>query len=384
MSNTNPDEELLQACHKGQVKRAARAIENGAHPNTSSDEFGFTPLMSAARQGNLELVELLIDAGAVVKARSSHGVTALQMADCSTPDVFDALLAAGADIRSASLTNIARSGNVDLLSRVLEAGVAVDPPGGNKASALMTASQYRHLELVKLLVNTHGADVNYSYGRQTPLSNAAHAGDAEMVRFLLSAGARPEAGEVSALHNAASSGDPEMVRLLLDAGADVNRTGYLGRTPLIEAQHLRDADAAIETARLLIRAGADVNRADQEGSTPLHFAARLRQVQLAELILESGADLGIGDGEGLTPLELALSAPPLEADRQRHRRPTRAAADDYYEISALLLDHERTSGRLTVERLARITPIAEKHRCPELARQVSALGAHTTPDGDAS
>ncbi len=250
----NPDEELLDACNKGDIRRAKRAIAEGAHPNTSSDDFGFTPLMSAARQGDLELVALLLEAGAVAKARSSAGVTALQVADCRGNEVFDALVAAGADIRSASLNSIARAGNIDLLARVLEAGVAVDPPGGNRASALMTAAQHGQVQLASRLVETHGADTNYTYGHQTALSIAINAGDLAMTQ------------------------------LLLDAGADPHRADNQGMTPLHHAARLQRADLA----GLLLAAGADPAVRNEDGLTPLDLARSGGPSELIEL-LDGGA-----------------------------------------------------------------------------------------------
>jgi len=44
-------------------------------------EGGFTPLMYAAREGNLEVVKLLVGKGAKANAQSKEGETALKLAE---------------------------------------------------------------------------------------------------------------------------------------------------------------------------------------------------------------------------------------------------------------------------------------------------------------
>jgi len=72
-------------------------MEFGAEVNTT-DEWGLSPLLTAARKGYREMCKILIKAGADVNAVDSQGMTALALAaSCAHQDVIKLLLASGAD-----------------------------------------------------------------------------------------------------------------------------------------------------------------------------------------------------------------------------------------------------------------------------------------------
>ena len=66
------------------VEMVKLLLERGVNPNTPSTAVGYTPLMQAANSANLELVKLLIDAGADLNAEDQRGRTALDEAEMYT------------------------------------------------------------------------------------------------------------------------------------------------------------------------------------------------------------------------------------------------------------------------------------------------------------
>ncbi len=86
---------LPDAAKKGNLEIVELLLNTGASMNTE-DVFGNNPLANAAMTGNLTLVELLIKRGADVKAKDGFGNTALHLA--ATPPIAEALIAAGAII----------------------------------------------------------------------------------------------------------------------------------------------------------------------------------------------------------------------------------------------------------------------------------------------
>jgi len=66
------------------VEMVKLLLERGVNPNTPSTDVGYTPLMQAASSANLELVKLLVNAGADLNSENQHGRTALDEAEMYT------------------------------------------------------------------------------------------------------------------------------------------------------------------------------------------------------------------------------------------------------------------------------------------------------------
>lgn len=65
------------------------------------DQFLWTPLHHAAHAGQVEIIELLVEAGATVDARALGGGTPLMRAiESSRPSCVEALIKAGADVNA--------------------------------------------------------------------------------------------------------------------------------------------------------------------------------------------------------------------------------------------------------------------------------------------
>jgi ankyrin repeat protein len=66
------------------VEMVKLLLERGVNPNTPSTAVGYTPLMQAASSANLELVKLLLNAGADLNSEDQRGHTALDEAEMYT------------------------------------------------------------------------------------------------------------------------------------------------------------------------------------------------------------------------------------------------------------------------------------------------------------
>ena len=152
---------------------------------------------------------------------------------------------------------------------------------------------------------------------------AARAGDARLVRTLLSEGASPNAREAlnghGPLHQAARADALEVVDILLAAGADPSAPDGQGVTPLMHAADLGVLDAG----RRLLAAGAEVNaQHDPDGNTALtHLVGGLFRrrmtgeasgtgsdpIGFARLLLEHGADPNLENSSGDEPLKAVVA-----------------------------------------------------------------------------
>ncbi|KAJ3329309.1 hypothetical protein HDU93_001046 [Gonapodya sp. JEL0774] len=93
--------------------------------------------------------------------------------------------------------------------------------------------------------------------RRTPLSAAAQAGNIDVVRTLLSAGADIHAADGQALRFAVHASHPDIVHFLLDKGADIHVAG--GR---ILADNVYSRSSSLEVLQLLLDRGADIHSRD--------------------------------------------------------------------------------------------------------------------------
>jgi ankyrin repeat protein len=250
--------------------------------------------------GDLELAEMLIHAGANVKATTRLGAyTPLYLAgQHGRGQVIEALVKAGADVKAGT-------------------------PNGT--TPLMVAAASGDVEAVRVLVE-NGAEVNAKDGvrDQTPLMYAAASNRAAVIELLTSKGADLKAtSKVSNLANLSREGlgfggNPQVpgrgpapaARRPPMPGVDRNYSlnelivAHGGLTPLLYAvrQGFRESAAA------LLEAGADINMVSAgDGTSPLLMAIINGHFDLARSLLDRGADPRQASTNGVTPLYGALN-----------------------------------------------------------------------------
>ncbi|RNF10591.1 ankyrin [Trypanosoma conorhini] len=93
----------------------------------------------------------------------------------------------------------------------------------------------------------------------------------------------------SALITACERGHVEMVNMLINAGVNVDHVNDFGWTALLEVLELGGDDLDhVEITRALLAAGADVNLADKEGRSPLYVAKKHNLKRISKLLEEAG------------------------------------------------------------------------------------------------
>lgn len=160
-------------------------------------------------------------------------------------------------------------GNTAMANMLLDWG-ANPYLGFEDDNALHVAVRTHNLDIVKRLVDNRSVELDDKNGYGfTPLHLAIKVDDAEIVEYLLSAGADPSelAGHESPdtdydypLHLLRSD-NVAIAKALVECGADINQKNSERMTPLQEACARRHANVAL----FLISAGADVSCRSRHG-----------------------------------------------------------------------------------------------------------------------
>lgn len=273
---------------KGYGEVASLLLERGADPG-HRDNDGMTPLLLAAYEGNHDVVELLLEAGADVDE------TAGPDGNVSAAAAVTPLLASAA------------MGHMKTVSRLLFWGAAVDAIDCEGRTALCLAAARGSVEVVRALLE-RGLDENHKDDLGwTPLHAAACEGHRAVCAALTERGSMARVGEMdiegrTPLILAAQEGHWSTVRLLLDRRSPIDHRAYDGHSALSAA--LLSGHA--EVAELLMRRGADTDVRDAEGRPLLYLLVLERRLEMAILLIEKGGvPLESRDSEGRTALHVA-------------------------------------------------------------------------------
>jgi ankyrin repeat protein len=291
------EKEVLKAVESGNVGEIKRLIDTGASVNFGFDRddlANVTPLMIAAQKGNVEIIDLLLKAGADVKAKDRHFMP-------------------GEGGAETALFYAVRGGHEKAIRALVRARSNLNAKACG-STPLSVAISGKNIPIAKLLIEL-GAKAN-TLGS---LSDAILNQDLESVSLLLEFGANPDAtdrhfGETP-LMDAARRGLLEICSALLDHKANPNGTDHDGRTALMDAavggviyqlktekdwarygdhprlsgSSLQTSENAVEIIELLLARGADINQRNKFGWSALMFATYENCEETIAALLKHGA-----------------------------------------------------------------------------------------------
>ncbi|KAL7896307.1 ankyrin repeat-containing domain protein [Trichoderma sp. SZMC 28014] len=275
------------------------------------DRYGRAPLTYAIWNGDVTLVQLLINSGAQADLRDELEGTPLSYAFCGgNAQIIDLFAKEKREVDIENdinrlLLSAAEKGHEEVMSLLLKTKRAnIEARGPIGRTPLIMASRNGHNAVVELLLKA-GADISTSdKNGRTALIIASWHGYNAVVELLLKAGVDINASNKlgrTALIMASWNSHNAVVELLLKAGADINASNKLGRTALIMASW-HGHDAVVE---LLLKAGADIYASDKDSRTALIMASWYGYNIVVELLLKAGADIHTSDKDGDTALIMA-------------------------------------------------------------------------------
>jgi uncharacterized protein len=354
------DTALMLTARTGSLEAAKVLIDNGANVDAIETWGGTTALMWAVSERHLDMAKMLIANHANVNVRSyfvpsAHG-RGFEGAvpEAPKPDQAVEELAGG---WMTPLLFAAREGDLEMARTLIDAGADLNAIAGDGKDCLGLAIFNGQYELASFLIDKH-VNVNHADAQRfTPLFWAVDRRNMELgtngfpwtvttdplplIKKLLDAGADPNAvvnntprGRnrnasprivfATALHRAAFAGDLELSKLLLAHGANPHAVSS-DRESMLEAaaglalipgyQVSHPNAERLELAKLLVELGEDVNWADAYGITPLMAAANLGNTPLVQYLVDKGADLGAYDlGKRLDGAFMASVEPLMPVD----------------------------------------------------------------------
>ena len=329
---------LMTAARTGKVDAVRALLTHGANVHAKEPRRGQDAMSWAAAEGNVEVIEALIEAGANFKTPLDSGFTPLLLAVRSDRiPAVKALLKHGADVNEA--VKVKASPKLPETERPLRNGI----------TPLHLAISNGHLELAAVLLDA-GADPNSDLQGFTPLHMLAYIrkpaiGDSDpgpeitgtlssldLVKRLVAKGARVDArmtrranltntrfNEVGAtpLLIAAVTADAEYMKALVELGADPKATNDDGSTALMAAAGIgtrspgEDAgteEEVIEAMQVALDFGIDIDAVDRHGETAMHGAAYKNLPLAVKFLAAKGARIDVWNRRnewGWTPLTIA-------------------------------------------------------------------------------
>ena len=190
---------LMFAARDGEVLRTATLLQGGEDPSVI-DKRGFDALMYAVRDGNEAIAKILLESQRVnVNIRTKHGLThTLYAAINGHANCIRALMSFLSDDEKKKLVNIpddsgftplmgaAQNGHLETVELLLDCGASIEQKDRHGMTALFWAVTANVLDVVSLLIQ-RGADVNTCERKdKSPLLYSVVKGQTAMAKLLLS------------------------------------------------------------------------------------------------------------------------------------------------------------------------------------------------------
>jgi ankyrin repeat protein len=299
---------LHWAAFRDDLEMVKMLLAAGANAGAATREGAITPLFMACTNGNAAIVETLLKAGAEAGSVNANGTTALMTAAASgSADAVKVLLDRGADVKARENVH----GQTALMfAAALNRREAIQVLMAHGAEADI-ATSVRRVERVRFdqdgQIVEERAPAPVGAGQARPAAQAEEAADAQA------------AASAAKAANAAAKSDLDVLAHSLGfktvefrIGKTRARAGDIAfRTPRrvgpevvggMTALLYTAREGHMEGARALVESGADINQVNADKFSPLVMAIANGHLDLAKYLLDRGADPNLASISGITAL----------------------------------------------------------------------------------
>ncbi|WP_421810594.1 ankyrin repeat domain-containing protein [Flagellimonas sp.] len=270
------------------VTTIAHLIDNGNDVNKRTHD-SRTYIFWAASRGDLDIMKYLVEKGAKLDVKDSHGYSLTQFTAATgqtDTKIYDFLIENGADLKNEK-----------------------DHDGRNVL--LVAAPRAKNLDLINYFVSK-GLDLNATDDHGNGIFNiTAQGGNIEVLKALVAKGVstekNPNTNENAILFASrggrGSSNGIEVFHYLESLGLNANVTSKNGITPL---HNLSRSSDNLALYNYFIKKGVDLNTVDSEGNIPLLNAASRNKLEVIKFLAEKTDNINHKNDEGYSALTLAV------------------------------------------------------------------------------
>ena len=284
---------IHMAARQGSVESVQALLDAGADVNQRSAADHLTPIVIATLNGHFDLAKTMLERGADPNLAEDNGVTPLYAA-------INCVWAPKALYPQPRAYEQQKSTYLDLMAALLD-------KGANPNARLKKKVWYSGYDFDLSGVDEIGA---------TPFWRAAYASDVEAMKLLVARGADPG---IPSMKGAGRPRTGDAQRDVEDVSkAPAIPLGGPGVPPVVAAagsgygegfaanSHRYAPSGMLAAVKYLIEElHADVNARDHEGNTALHNAAARGDVEMIKYLISKGADVKAVNREGKTTADMA-------------------------------------------------------------------------------
>lgn len=311
------------AAEKGSLDAMRLLLSRREVAINNKNQYDKTPVQHAAKEGHVEMLNFLIEQGALLEDQSQGEQALLDAASAGNFEIVKILSSEGkvgpniqdkqgvtalchaAGLRDDSYKETGEEMAMFLLER------GADPNLGDSDAPLHKAAVHDHPNIIRLLLK-YGADPTKDCNGWDPLTKAIKYKSPNAMGLLIQTGTSDPVARTAwlerGLRYACRAGDREAVMQLLTAGANIDAVEVSGSpkgaTPLLLAMK----GGHVKTAQFLVRRKAKQDLADENGHLPLPWAAECGYDGLIRDLIRAGGDPNMKSGPNEdTPLLLAAA-----------------------------------------------------------------------------
>lgn len=321
---------FFRAVKTGKTADVRKMLEAGFDPNAWNTG-GDTPLHVAARANNVEMAQLLVDAGADPRRGKKDDDKYLPLDDAvnfGKPEMTEFLARNGGYLPGSNtidgwslLHRACEKGKPRLVKALLDAGANGNEPTKNGATPLLIAVMRAQADVAEILLEYPDvvSGLNNLFTKtdskeRNAFQLAVERGMSKLVDKMIDKGILPNVRDAEGwtpLQHAITRGDTDMIRVLVRAGANVNAALPDGATPLLFACATPEIDSDETRAKVvdtLLRYGADADRPHADtGETPLmRLAGMDNRAKTLATLLTYPVDRDLCDKQGMNAVFHAL------------------------------------------------------------------------------